>query len=134
MVANARALADELQRLDVPVYATDHGHTTSHQLVADASVWGGGHAAAVRLRGANILSSAIGLPGSDTAGLRFGTPEITRFGMTASDMPELAQIISAGLRDRPGLAAPRASALRRRFDTIGFVRGGAHDPDAGGAA
>ena len=31
-------------------------------------------------------------------GLRFGTPEIVRWGMTATDMPELAALIARGLR------------------------------------
>ena len=40
------------------------------------------------LRGANLLTCAIGLPHDEAAGLRFGTPEITRLGMTADHMPE----------------------------------------------
>ena len=122
MVDTARALADELLRLDVPIFSTEHGRTTSHQLAADASRWGGGHEAALRLRRANILSSAIGLPGSESAGIRFGTPEIARIGMSVGDMPELAQIIADGLRNPTRNVAARARTMRRRFDTIGFVR------------
>jgi glycine hydroxymethyltransferase len=121
MVDNAVALASGLHDLDVPIYTTTGGHTQSHQLVVDATRWGGGAEAAVKLRRSNLLTSAIGLPGDETAGLRFGTPEITRIGMTTADMPELADLIATGLRDQEGVAE-RASAMRQRFDTIRFVR------------
>jgi glycine hydroxymethyltransferase len=121
MVDNAVALAAALDDLDMPIYATAGGHTRSHQLVADATEWGGGSEAAIRLRRANLLTSAIGLPGDESVGLRFGTPEITRIGMTAADMPELAELIAAGLRD-PDTVADRTSELRQRFDTVRFVR------------
>jgi len=123
MVDTAIALAAELERRGLPVFRTDHGPTRSHQLALDASAWGGGHAAAQRLRTANLLTSAIGLPGEEPgAGLRLGTPEIARFGMTSDEMPELAQLITDGLLDDPADVAARASELRRRFPTVHFVR------------
>jgi glycine hydroxymethyltransferase len=120
MVDNAVALASGLHDLEVPIFTTASGHTQSHQLVVDATQWGGGAEAATALRRSNLLTSAIGLPGDETAGLRFGTPEITRIGMTTADMPELADLIATGLRD-PDSVAERASAMRQRFDTIQFV-------------
>ena len=120
MVDNAVALASGLQALDVPIYSTASGHTRSHQLVAVATRWGGGSEAAIRLRRGNLLTSAIGLPGDQSAGLRFGTPEITRIGMTTNDMPELAELIAAGLRD-PDTVAHRTSTMRQRFNTVRFV-------------
>lgn len=123
MAETASALAAELERLGLPVFRTGDGPTSSHQLAVDASEWGGGHAAAQRLRGANLLASAIGLPDrSPGAGLRLGTPEITRVGMTADEMPELAQLITDGLRGDPAEVAPRTGDLRRRFPTVRFVR------------
>jgi glycine hydroxymethyltransferase len=48
--------------------------------------YGGGQRAARRLRQANLLTCGIGLPaepiGHDVNGLRIGTPEIVRLGMT----------------------------------------------------
>jgi len=123
MADTARALATELERLELPVFRTGRGPTTSHQLAIDATEWGGGHAAAQRLRVGNLLASAIGLPDrSPGAGLRLGTPEITRVGMTTDDTTELAQLIADGLRGDPSEVAPRASELRRRFPTVHFVR------------
>jgi glycine hydroxymethyltransferase len=123
MVDTARALAAELERLGLPVFRTGQGPTSSHQLAVDAAEWGGGHAAAQRLRIGNLLASAIGLPArSPGAGLRLGTPEITRVGMTADEMPELAHLIAAGLRGDPAEVAPRTGDLRRRFPSVQFVR------------
>ena len=126
MATTASMLAAELERLGLPVFHTRKGPTTSHQLAVDATQWGGGHAAAQTLRRANLLACAIGLPGTtDGPGLRLGTPEITRFGMTTDHMAELASLIAAGLTgDSSAVAdvARRTSDLRRRFPSIHFVR------------
>lgn len=125
MVDNAVPLAAELERLGLPVYRTRSGPTTSHQLAIDATFWGGGHEAARQLRAANLLACAIGLPGrGEMAGLRLGTPEVTRIGMTPDHMPELASLIADGLSDPTTAAAValRTSRLRRQFDEIAFVR------------
>lgn len=122
MVRSAVALAGELEQRGLPVFRTAHGPTGTYQFALDMSEDGGGHAAALRLREANLLTCAIGLPHDEGAGLRFGTPEITRLGMTADDMPELADLITAGLRADPTAVADRTSAMRRRFDTVHFVR------------
>jgi glycine hydroxymethyltransferase len=123
MVDNAATLAAELAALELPVFRTDRGPTTSHQLALDATQWGGGHQAAVNLRGSNILACAIGLPGrGEFAGLRLGSPEITRLGMTTAEMSELAHLIAKGLRSPSPDTARRVSELRRRFDNLHFVR------------
>lgn len=130
MVDNAVALAAELERCGLPVHHTGRGPTTSHQLAVDATQWGGGHRAAQLLRRANLLACAIGLPFDEAAGLRLGTPEITRLGMTTEHMAELAELIADGLAadadadadTTAGDVAARTSALRRRFTTIHYVR------------
>jgi len=122
MVANSTALAHELAARGLPVFDTAHGPTTTYQFALDMSASGGGHAAALRLREANLLACAIGLPHDEGAGLRFGTPEITRLGFTPADMPELADLIAAGLRGDPAEVAARTSAMRQRFQTVHFVR------------
>ena len=122
MQATAAALAAALAQARLPVVTTGRGHTASHQFAVDASEWGGGHAAAVRLRAANLLTSAIGIPGRDgMAALRLGTPEAARWGMTADDMPELASLLVDALRGDPAAVAPRTTAFRRRFDELHFL-------------
>jgi len=123
MIACASALADSLTSHGLPVHSTEHGYTTSHQFAIDAAEWGGGHPAALRLRDANILSCAIGLPGGDEwSGLRLGTPEIVRWGMTAADMPELADLIVDGLRGDATAVAPRTTQFRSKFRTLHHIR------------
>ncbi|HWK28253.1 MAG TPA: aminotransferase class I/II-fold pyridoxal phosphate-dependent enzyme [Solirubrobacter sp.] len=117
MIENAAALVRALDAAGVPIFQP----TTSHQLAVDARTYGGGDAAARRLRRANLLASAIGLPG-DGDGLRLGTPEITRIGMTAADMTTLADFIARGLTDPdPERVGREVSAWRGRFDRVHFT-------------
>jgi glycine hydroxymethyltransferase len=127
MAATAAALAEALADRGVPVFARDRGITRSHQFAIEAAHYGGGQAAAKTLRRANILACGIGLPiapiEGDVNGLRLGTPEIVRWGMTAGDMAELADLIAAALSDDASDAlASRVTTFRRRFSSLHFVR------------
>ena len=127
MIATARALAGQLAEQGLPVFAMADGFTLSHQFAIRAAAFGGGQAAARKLRHANILSCGIGLPiaevDGDLNGLRFGTPEIVRWGMTEADMPELAALIARGLADREPAetVAADVTQFRRRFDRLHFI-------------
>ena len=124
----AQALAASLQGAGVPVFAADRGFTASHQFAVEAAKLGGGQTAAKLLRRANILTCGIGLPGvpvaGDLNGLRMGTPEIVRWGMTAGDMPVLGALLATVLlgRSSPEAIAPAVTDLRRKFKTLKFVR------------
>jgi glycine hydroxymethyltransferase len=127
MRAAASALAQELHSRGIPVFGSERGFTQSHQLAVHAKDFGGGHKAAQRLREANVLASGIGLPvdpvAGDFNGLRFGTPEVVRLGMTSADMPELAAIVADALKsDDARSMASRTIAFRQKFDTLHFVR------------
>ncbi|RDJ27887.1 aminotransferase class I/II-fold pyridoxal phosphate-dependent enzyme [Bosea caraganae] len=128
MAETAKALGEALVERQMPVFARDRGITTSHQFAIEAAAFGGGQAAAKILRQVNILSCGIGLPiapvAGDVNGLRLGTPEIVRFGMTVADMPELAAYIAEGLSGaRPVEAVAKdVTAFRRRFTTLHFMR------------
>jgi glycine hydroxymethyltransferase len=122
MTDTARRLAHELAERGLPVFGEQFGYTTSHQLALDGTDWGGGHQAALRLREANLLTCAIGLPGiAPFGGLRIGTPEIVRWGMTAADMPELANLIDDALSGNPTNVAKRTSEFRQRFQTLHHI-------------
>lgn len=131
MTATARRLAAELTALGVPVFAAERGGTTSHQFAILAHRYGGGQRAARRMRRANLLASGIGLPvepvQADLNGIRIGTPEVVRLGMTESDMPTLAGFLARALNvdadpdaDLPAVAA-KVTAWRQRFSGIHFT-------------
>lgn len=127
MVATAQRLAKELLALDVPIFAATRDCTRSHQFAVLAHRYGGGQRAARRLRRANLLTCGIGLPvepvADDLNGLRIGTPEIARLGMTAGDMPALASFLARGLDDRvdPADVAAEVTPWRRRFSGVHFT-------------
>lgn len=127
MIGTAAALAEALETRGAPVFRTARGATTSHQFAIEAARYSGGQAASKRLRQANVLACGIGLPiasvDGDLNGLRLGTPEIVRWGMTAADMPELAELIVRGLETNdPATVARDVTAFRSRFRDLHFVR------------
>lgn len=128
MVDVAKALAEALAGEGLPVFATAKGFTASHQFALEAVRFGGGQAAAKTLRKANFLSCGIGLPiaavAGDVNGLRIGTPELVRWGVTVKDAPTLAKLIARALTSPdPASLAPEVSRLRARFDKLSFICG-----------
>jgi glycine hydroxymethyltransferase len=127
MVDLAQRLAYELTVRHVPVYAAERAGTTSHQFAVEATGFGGGQTAARRLRRANLLACGIGLPieavDGDLNGLRIGTPEIARLGMTVDDMPTLAGFLARGLDQDtdPATVAVEVTQWRRGFRGVHFV-------------
>ncbi|MEM9034940.1 MAG: aminotransferase class I/II-fold pyridoxal phosphate-dependent enzyme [Actinomycetota bacterium] len=122
MVETAVALSTALGERDLPVVRTADGWTASHQLAVDASAWGGGQAAAARLRRAGLLASGIGLPFGTAPdgmpGLRLGTNELLRWGMGAAEMPELAGLVADALTGEPEAVLPRTLDLRGRYRSL----------------
>ncbi|MET1414266.1 aminotransferase class I/II-fold pyridoxal phosphate-dependent enzyme [Roseibium sp. HPY-6] len=129
MVSTSKALASALAQEGLPVLSTKKGFTASHQFALEAAPFGGGQTASKKLRKAGFLACGIGLPitevNGDMNGLRFGTPELVRWGMSEADMPELARLIAEALRSNdPHAMAGRVSEWRRSFKDLHFVRHG----------
>ena len=126
MIALSVALADALATKGVPVFSGSKGTTASHQFAVRAAAYGGGQAVSRKLREAGFLACGIGLPiaamDGDMNGLRIGTPELVRWGMTRDDAPELARLIASALsaNDPAGMAAEVAQ-WRASFDQVHFV-------------
>jgi glycine hydroxymethyltransferase len=126
MTGIARALADELAARGLPVFATARGSTQSHQFALEAAAFGGGQAAATKLRKAGFLACGIGLPidpvEGDMNGLRLGTPELARRGVSVHDAARLAELIAEGLRaNDPATVAPRTAEFRKTFGGYSFI-------------
>ncbi len=126
MISVSQALASALDREGLPVFAKQHGFTQSHQFAIEAAQFGGGQAASKALRKAGFLACGIGLPiapvEGDMNGLRIGTPELVRWGITADHVGDIAALIAAALKsDTPEALADQTRKLRAQFDTLHFI-------------
>lgn len=126
MVAVSRALAAALDARGAPVFARSRGFTASHQFAIEAAAYGGGQRAARKLRRAGFLACGIGLPlpelPGDMNGLRIGTPELARWGVTPDHTERLAALIAEALSsEAPEALAPEVAALRQGFDRLHYM-------------
>ena len=126
MIAVSKALATALESEGLPVFKTSQGATNSHQFAIKASRFGGGQAAARSLRKAGFLTCGIGLPidkvAGDMNGLRVGTPELVRWGVTPDNASALARLIADALRtNRPEEVAMRTKELRAQFVGLHYI-------------
>ncbi|MCZ4351455.1 aminotransferase class I/II-fold pyridoxal phosphate-dependent enzyme [Roseovarius aestuarii] len=126
MIALARALATALAAEGLPVFAAERGFTDSHQFAIEAAAFGGGQAASKTLRKAGFLACGIGLPLAEVAGdmngLRIGTPELVRWGVTPDHAAQLAALIAQALRsETPDALAPQVASLRAQFDRLHYI-------------
>lgn len=115
MIALSAAMAAAATEEGLTVYRG----TQSHQFALDARALGGGQAAARRLERAGFLACGIGLPlpevPGDMNGLRIGTPELARRGVTPADAPAIMALLARALREAPEAVLPEVRALRARF-------------------
>ncbi|MEM6941479.1 MAG: aminotransferase class I/II-fold pyridoxal phosphate-dependent enzyme [Pseudomonadota bacterium] len=123
MIGMARALAAALDARGIPVFAGTDGFTRSHQFGVLAAPFGGGQKAAHTLRRAGFLACGIGLPSDPVAGdmngLRIGTPELVRWGMTSADAERLSDLIARGLGQENIMS--EVSAWRATFDRLHYI-------------
>jgi len=126
MIAVAQAFAKALDAEGLPVFAKGHGFTQSHQFALEAAGFGGGQTASKKLRKAGFLACGIGLPidavAGDMNGLRFGTPELVRWGVTVDCVGEIATLVARALRSNdPASLAEETRKLRSKFQLLRYV-------------
>ncbi len=99
-IKNAKALAEEMYSLGLPVIAEHIGFTESHQIALDMSKIGlSGKEAADLAERANIILNKNLLPGEplknvkNPNGIRIGVQEMTRFGMKEEEMKQIAEFL-----------------------------------------
>ena len=127
MVELAKALASALDGHDIPVHGKAFGYTRSHQFAIEAARFGGGQTASKKLRKAGFLACGIGLPieevAGDMNGLRIGTPELVRWGVTPDHAEKLAGLIARALTTNDPVAlAGEVAMFRQQFDHLHFIR------------
>ena len=123
IVANAKALGQALAERGVPILGADHGFTESHTLILIVDKYGEGGAIANHLEACHIIAGAAGLsPDVGKSGVRMGVQEVTRWGMTPADAPDIAEcIVDALSGGRPEELKPKVAKVASRFDTIQFT-------------
>ena len=111
IVKNSKALAKTLDQRGIPVLGAKRGYTETHQVIADVRKFGGGMTVAEKLAQASIITNKNLIPGDSPenwdhpGGLRVGTIEITRLGLTEADMDTIARFFERVLieKEEPGL-------------------------------
>ena len=123
MVLMSKTLASSLEEYDIPIFFGALGHTQSHQFAVLAEEYGGGQQASKLLRKSGFLACGIGLPVQDIEGdmngVRFGTPELVKWGMKAKHSNKLAELIAKALKGDN--VSDQVSKWRRTFKKIHFV-------------
>ena len=123
MVLMAKTLASCLEDYDVPVFFGALGHTQSHQFAVLADKYQGGQEVSKLLRKSGFLACGIGLPVQDIKGdlngVRFGTPELVRWGMKAKHSNKLAELVAKALKGQN--VSGQVSEWRSTFNKIHFV-------------
>jgi len=115
MVEVSSSLAAELNKAGVPVFGREHCFTNSHQFAVEAKRYGGGQASSKTLRKSGFLEG-------DLNGLRIGTPELVRWGLTTEHTPKLAELISRALTTNdPQSVAKEVAEFRTQFTELHYV-------------
>jgi glycine hydroxymethyltransferase len=127
MIDLSRYLAEDLQVAGLTVFGAGNGFTGSHQFAVEAAPFGGGQSASKKLRKAGFLACGIGLPvapvAGDMNGLRIGTPELVRWGVTKDHSQKLAGLIARALTTNdPASLAQEVREFRSEFKDLHFIR------------
>ncbi|STY29659.1 serine hydroxymethyltransferase [Legionella wadsworthii] len=123
-VRNAKTLAMQLHTLGISVFAQEKNYTQTHQILIDATKYGGGFAAANRLEACHIITNHVNLPGDKEGfrGIRIATTEMTRRGMKEKHMQEIVHLVYRALEtsEPASSIAKGASILSQEFQKIHY--------------
>ncbi len=113
VIRNAQALAKALAEEGFPVACSELGYTESHQIFLDYGGYKQGRIIARKLEKANIICDS---------GVRLGTCEATRRGMTESEMQRIAELMERVVMDEedPRSVKEDASKLAREFREVEY--------------
>ena len=113
VIRNAQALGRALHDYGFPVVGASLGYTQSHQVLLDYGGYKQGRVVAERLEKANIIVDC---------GVRLGTCEVTRRGMKAAEMMQVAEFIKRVIidRDPPAEVKSAVKSLVEGFQEIEY--------------
>ncbi len=129
IIANAKSLGAALAAEGFDVLAEERGYTASHQVLTrhGGPDSGAGRRAAATLEDAGIITNMNMLPGdtkamSGPSGLRLGVPELTRVGMGADEMQDVARFFARALIAEGEIATVKRDVIefKSRFQTVKY--------------
>ncbi|HLY77257.1 MAG TPA: serine hydroxymethyltransferase [Thermoplasmata archaeon] len=129
VIANAKALGAALHERGFEVLGEPLGFTASHTLAVRVAREGGGEEVARRLAAAGMITNKNLLPGDTSpkhpGGIRLGTPEVTRLGMTEKEMVRVAELMDDLLHrgKAPESVAADAAAFKSGFTGLRYCFG-----------
>ncbi len=123
IVTNAKALGRALAERDVTILSADLDFTESHTLILIVDKYGDSETLATHLEACHIITDTTQIsPEVGKSGLRIGVQEVTRWGMTPEDAPDIAACIVTALSGgNPEKLKPQVAKVAQRFDTIQFT-------------
>jgi glycine hydroxymethyltransferase len=129
VIANAKALGAALHERGFDVLGENMGFTASHTLAVRVTREGGGEEVSRRLAAAGIITNKNLLPGDTSSkhpgGIRLGTPEVTRVGMTEKEMDRIAELMDDLLHHgrSPESVAADAAAFKSGYTGLRYCFG-----------
>lgn len=125
MVANAQTLAGALAERGFRPVGAGRGYTQTNQVLLEVSDCGAADNLAERWERANIIVTAVHLPGPrlsagrPTDGIRIGVQEVTRLGMGTAEMVRIADLmVRAADRDDLTTVGRQVADLVGAFPTV----------------
>ena len=130
VIKNAKTMGQALYEKGLRVFAEKKGFTESHQIVIDVTEYGLGGDIEKNLEKSNIILNRQLIPGDTKAGrhylnpggLRIGVSEVTRLGMTESDILEVADFICRVVIKKEDFhkVAKDVSEFRESFKNVNY--------------
>ena len=106
VIANAKTLAEALDKQGFDVEAKEFGFTESHQVAVNVKKFSGGEKVSINLEMNDIILNMNMLPHESLStfdhpeGIRIGVQEMTRFGMGKEEMLRIAELIKECVIDK----------------------------------
>ena len=124
-INNAKALASELDRHGFDVEGKEFGFTETHQVAVNVSKFRGGEKVSKTLEINDIVLNMNMLPHEPLKnhdrpdGIRMGVQEMTRFGMGAEEMGQIAELMKECIVDKRSVK-DEVNRFRGRYQEVKY--------------
>ncbi|MBN2466531.1 MAG: serine hydroxymethyltransferase [Deltaproteobacteria bacterium] len=125
VIANAKALAEALDKQGFDVGAKEFGYTESHQVAVNVNKFNGGEEVSINLEMNDIVLNMNLLPheplrnATHPDGIRIGVQEMTRFGMGKQEMEKIAELMKECVIDKKNVKE-EVNRFRSAFQDVKY--------------